>query len=313
MKLNKKPCNIESMNIKKGIIAGLLAGVLWGTTFLAPVILKNFSSFDVMFGRFAFFGMISLLNFSRIKKLLQKLSIRNFYRIILLSATGFWLYTLILFIGIKQTNTIIASLIIGVLPLTITLVSRPKLNIYLAIGFFSITLGILFLLFIPLLLTTTSITSEEVKLSGIFFLLAALIIWTWFGIKNACFMSNHQEINPMDYASLIGVLSLIFILPIFAYFDGFSNLFQHVHFKKFIIWSAVLGLGASWLANIFWAYCAKNTPPSITGSLLVSETIFGLLYGFIFEQRLPYWNETLAIVFLIAGVLLVIHSQKVFE
>ena len=79
---------------------------------------------------------------------------------------------------------------------------------------------------------------------------------------------------------------------------------------NFVIWSAVIGVGASWIANIFWAYSAKNCPPSIGGSLIVSETIFGLLYSFILQQRFPFWNEIAAIVLLIMGVLLTIRSQR---
>ncbi len=298
------------MKTTKGITAGLLAGVLWGMLFVIPLLLNKFTPLQITFGRFFFFGLIGLLNFSGIKKLLKKFSVREWFKIILLSATGFWLYTLVLFSGIQQTNGIVSSLILGVLPFTLILFGRPKWNAYLLGGLCLILMGIFALLVLPLLFTIDINVLFDVKITGILLLIIALIMWTWFGINNAYFMTKHQEINSMDYSSLMGVISFIFMLPAFIYLNGFSDLLHHVDFGKFIIWSVVLGLGTSWLASIFWTYSAKNSPAPIVGALIISETIFGLVYSFIFEQRYPYFNEAIAIFFLIAGVFTVIYSQR---
>ncbi len=298
-------------NLNKGIIAGILAGVFWGTPFLVPMVLNNFTSFEITFGRFLFFGLISLFNLSRIIKLIKTLSFREIAKIFVLSATGFWLYTLILLTGVKLTDGVIASLIIGCLPLTIIICSRPRLNHYLLYGLLLIILGIVCLLVLPILLGgIAASTLIGVEISGILLLIAALVIWTWFSISNSYFMISHQQIDPMDYSSLIGVISIIFIFPAFGCINGFSDLLNSPDITHFLIWTAVLGLGASWVSNIFWAYSAKNCPPSIGGALIISETIFGLIYSFIFEQRWPHFNEVFAIIFLIGGVLLVIYSQK---
>jgi hypothetical protein len=44
--------------------------------------------------------------------------------------------------------------------------------------------------------------------------------------------------------------------------------------------------------------------------LIISETIFALLFGFIYDHRLPFASEWAAIAFLITGVLLAIHSGR---
>jgi drug/metabolite transporter (DMT)-like permease len=54
----------------------------------------------------------------------------------------------------------------------------------------------------------------------------------------------------------------------------------------------------------------SNTNKGISGSLIVSETIFGLFYSFIFQQRLPFLNEWIAIILLIGSVIITIRSQN---
>ncbi|MBX9866181.1 MAG: DMT family transporter [Burkholderiales bacterium] len=294
----------------RGIIAGILAGVFWGTPFLVPMVLANFSGLEITFGRFFFFGLISLLSLPKLIRLVRSLTIREMLQIIILSATGFWLYSLILFMGVRESNGIIASLIIGSLPVTVTLFSRPIFNRRLIIGLIAIIFGLGCLLIYPLIFRANLATLSQVSWHGIIYLLIALVMWSWFAIANSRFMAKHTHIRSLDYSSLIGVVSFIFILPIFAVWHRETSLLVHPELVKFILWSTVLGVGASWIANIFWAYSAKNCPPSIGGSLIISETVFGLVYSFIFEQRWPLPNELIAIVSLIVGVIVVIKSQR---
>lgn len=294
----------------RGIIAGILAGVFWGTPFLVPMVLANFSGLEITFGRFVFFGIISLFSFPKLIKVLQGLTYREIIHVVILSATGFWLYSLILFIGVRESNGIVASLIIGSLPVTVTLFSRPNFNRRLILGLVLIIIGLACLLIYPLILGGNLESLQKISLRGIAYLLVALVMWSWFAIANSRFMASHTHIRSLDYSSLVGVISLIFIVPIFLVQESGVTLFLHPELIKFLIWSMVLGFGASWLANIFWAYSAKNCPPSIGGALIISETVFGLLYSFIFEQRLPHLNEFFAIISLICGVIFVIRSQR---
>ena len=99
--------------------------------FLIPMVLANFSSLEITFGRFLFFGLISLCSLPKLIKVLQSFTMREIIRVIILSTTGFWLYSLILFIDVRESNGIIASLIIGSLPVTVTLFSRLNFNQHL--------------------------------------------------------------------------------------------------------------------------------------------------------------------------------------
>ncbi len=277
------------------------------------MILSGFTAFELTFGRFFFFGLVSLIFLPRVIRLCKQLSRVDLLKIFCLSATGYWLYTLVLFYGVQLTGGVVSSLIIGCLPLTIILFSKPHFNIQLGLGLGLILIGLLCLIVWPLFQTHVSLNLLEMSLIGLASLFVALFMWTHFGIKNSRFLASHQQIRPLDYSSLIGLFNLACMIPLFGFFHGFSTLFTNPQFESYLFWCAVLGLGASWLANIFWAYSSKICPPSIGGSLIVSETIFGLFYSFLFEERLPHGNEMIAIAALILGVIFSIHSQSKYH
>ncbi len=294
----------------KAITSGILSGAFWGTPFIAPLILSGYSSIEIAFVRFLFFGIISLVCLPRLLLLLRKFTLTDFLQAILICAAGFWLYTIILFFGVKLTNGVISALIIGTLPLTITLCSKPTFNYKLLVGLTLILTGIVVLLVVPLLHDATRSSLHNIHLSGIILLFCALILWTWYAIINPRFILKHAQMTSLDYTSLMGVISLIFMLPIFLLTHDLRPLIIHPQFPQLIIWGSIMGIGASWIANFFWAYCCRNTPPSIYGTLMVSETLFGLIYSFIFQHRLPYLNEFIAILLLISGVIITIKSQQ---
>ena len=52
-------------------------------------------------------------------------------------------------------------------------------------------------------------------------------------------------------------------------------------------WMLNLGLaiGASWLGNGLWNAASKRLPLTLSGQMIVFETLFALLYAFIYDQR----------------------------
>lgn len=295
-------------NQNKGIGAGIISGVFWGTPFVIPMILHNYSAIEITLGRFIFFGIISLFFIKRVIRLFLSLNTKDKLIVLILGTTGFWLYTLVLATGVQASSGVIASLIIGSLPVTIALFSNPSYNKKFLIGLMFIITGLIILLLPNFSLLNDS--KSQVNLFGIVYLLIALIMWTWFAIKNSHFMITHPEINSIDYSSLIGVINLVCIIPIYLYHNSFYQIFNHDDIYVYLISSIIVGVGASWIANVFWAYSAKNCSPTIAGTLIVSETVFGLIYSFIYECRLPASNELISIILLICGVIVVISSQR---
>lgn len=290
----------------RGIVAGIISGVFWGTPFVAPMILNQHSALDVTFGRFFFFGIAGLFFLPNVIRLFRQFSIREKIMVFALATSGFWLYMLFLSLGVQGSSGVIGSLIIGSLPVTITLFSKPNFNLRCFLGLGLILLGLGFLLYPQIASGNMSFTWH-----GLTYLLIALFMWTWFAIKNSHFMAARPFIKSTDYSSLIGVVNFVVIIPIYlASGNSIIHLIHAADMMTYLVCSLVLGLGASWLANVFWAYSATHCPPAVGGTLIVSETVFGLLYSFIYFKRLPFLNEYMAIAFLIVGVILVITSQR---
>jgi drug/metabolite transporter (DMT)-like permease len=63
-----------------------------------------------------------------------------------------------------------------------------------------------------------------------------------------------------------------------------------------------LAIGASWLGNGLWNAASKRLPLTLSGQMIVFETLFALLYAFIYDHRLPRPLEITAIALLVAGV-----------
>jgi drug/metabolite transporter (DMT)-like permease len=135
-------------------------------------------------------------------------------------------------------------------------------------------------------------------------------MWVWFAINTTKFLQRNPKINTRDYTSLIGITNLILVSPAIFFIDGLSLIIHNPKLPSYLLWTAILGVGASWIANWLWAFCSKNCPSSISGILIVSETVFGLTYSFMFQERLPHIHETIAIILLIIGVIFTVRSQR---
>lgn len=72
-----------------------------------------------------------------------------------------------------------------------------------------------------------------------------------------------------------------------------------------MFWTAngLLALGASVIGNQLWNVASRRVPVTLSGHLILFETLFALLYGFIYHQRFPRGLEVAAIVLLTTGAL----------
>ena len=294
----------------RGLAAGIGAGVFWGLPFLVPQVLHGVSAFELAFGRFLFFGLISLFWLKPVVRILAALSWRERLHLTALSALGYWLYTMILFYGVQATDGIFSSLILGLLPITIPLFSPGRKNSGPAFwaGLSLILSGLLALVFWPVLSGDRVLRTPD--FSGIAALLVCLTMWTSYAILNSRFLQAHPEIKRKDQASVMGVVSLLCMLPIFLIRTDLSAFIHQDHFGLYLACSLALGVGASWIANWLWNICSFHTRSEISGTLLVSETVFGLIYSFAYEGRLPHPHEGVVMVLFAAGVTITIRSQR---
>jgi drug/metabolite transporter (DMT)-like permease len=293
-------------NLTLGIAAGIATGMLWGIVFIVPQVLPEFTPLELSLGRYFFFGLTSCWALNRTFKHFMGFNARDKVQVFWLSATGFWLYTILLFWAVNEAGGILSTLVIGLLPITIPLVAKKtlKLDKIFALGLGLIFLGLLVLQLAPLLQGETPTLTWK----GMIPLLSCLAMWTWFGIRNTDFVRKHPEAK-VSLTNLMGLSSFIILAVIGVFMVDMRALFNQPNFWPFVFWSAVIGCGSSWAANIMWNVCSTHCPPTISGPLVVAETTFGVLYTFMFQTRFPEAHEAVALGLFALGVFIAIRAE----
>jgi drug/metabolite transporter (DMT)-like permease len=301
--------NTTQRSQRLGILAGFSTGIFWGLPFFVPKFLPHYSYSEIAFGRMFFFGITGLLYLKPVLRILRSATPKALIQMVWLSASGFWLYSALLFLGVARTDGVIGSLILGLLPVTIPLFAKKSqaFSKKVLFGFSLILLGLFSLFCLPLLIKGNA----EIHFDwiGVGILFSCLALWTSFAISNSVFLKKNPQFPGKDMASVMGILSLICVVLLFAPTQDWGEFIRRPDFGIYLLCSVGLGLGSSWLANWLWNICSFHCPPSISGPLIASETIFGLLYSFLWEQRLPSSHEAAAIVFILIGVFVAVRGQ----
>ena len=77
-----------------------------------------------------------------------------------------------------------------------------------------------------------------------------------------------------------------------------------------VLLAVATGIGSAWLATILWNIASQRLSASLCGQLIVSETIFALVYAFIWKGQLPGLLQGMACVLFVAGILASIRAHR---
>ncbi len=131
----------------------------------------------------------------------------------------------------------------------------------------------------------------------------ALACWAVYAVLNARAMTRLPEVSSQDWSLLLGVVTaaecLVLAVPAFLLWPYPQD---HDSWLRFLAVSTGIAVLASVIGNALWNSASRRLPLTMTGQLVVFETLFALVYSFVFEQRWPTGLEALAIIALLAGV-----------
>src|SRR5215475_1377573 len=180
-----------------GVVVGVSANLLWGLAFLVPVLLASFDPVAITMGRYLSYGGVSLLIL-----LVSKDRLRGYGRQIWLTAVVFGIagnvgYYFLLVQGIDLVGAPAVAVIIGTLPVTVALYGNWRRREY---PFSRLALPVGLILVGLVLVNLTEVGWSEAndrslagQVSGIGCAVAALILWTWFGVANATFLKANPQ------------------------------------------------------------------------------------------------------------------------
>jgi len=290
-----------------GIGSGIAAGALWGLVFLAPQLLRDFTPLQMSASRYLAYGLIAALVLApRWRAAIAPMRAADWWTLARLSLLGNLIYYVLLGAAVQWAGGAAASLIIGLLPVSVTLVgSRGAGALRLSALAWPLALCVLGVG----LVGAQALAGDHhdgrdlpTRLAGLACAFGALLSWTAYSVGNARWLSRRPEISSQDGSLLTGVvtgaLALIAAAPAFAA----GSVHAPGEWARFWGIAAVLALFASVIGNALWNRSSRLLPLTLVGQMIVFETVFALLYGFLWEQRWPTLLEALAIACLLAGV-----------
>ena len=293
----------------KGVGNSLGAGALWGLVFLAPLLLKDFTPLQLAAARYLAYGVVAaVLLLSRWRMVLHQMSGAEWRALVWLSMLGNILYYVLLATAVQWAGGASTALIIGLLPLVVTLIGARDIG---ALRFKKLAPPLLLSLFGVALVGVDGILAEAgvqtgnvaLRIAGLVCACGALASWSVYSIGNSRWLLRRPDISSHDWSLLTGIvtgaLALLLVIP------GFWAAPQHANPAWLRFWSVNVGVAvlASVVGNAFWNRASRLLPLTLMGQMIVFETLFALLYGFLWEQRMPSTLEVVAIVCLVSGVL----------
>lgn len=295
-----------------GVAFGMAAGALWGLVFLAPELTRAFTPLQLTIGRYLAYGLIAaILIAPRAQRLATLLTRRDRLALGWLAPAGNILYYLLLSSAVQQGGIAMTSLVIGFLPVAVTIIgSRDRDAVPLRRLAPSLLLCAAGALCIGWQALGTSTAGSAI---GLLCAIGALVSWTAFAVGNSRCLARLDRVSVHDWNLLGGVVTgaqTLLLVPLTLAFEPVHHpADEWLRFAGVVIAVAAL---ASMLGNALWNRMSRLLPLTLVGQMILFETAFALLYGFLWEQRLPRPLEMLAFTLVVASVLscIAVHRRR---
>lgn len=304
----------SSKNLTLGVFLAMVTGALWGLVFIAPELTTAFSPFLLVAGRYIAYGTFALLlMLPRWKVIRPLLTAKNLAIAFVLSILGNTLYYSLLSNAILLAGVPISTLIIGFMPVTVAVVGSMRKGA-LPLRRFALSLALAVAAIIIIAVDALMAGNEEVGASpllGVVLAIAALFSWTAFAVGNSYALERRAEISARDWNLILGVVTGFQGLVMLPFVLQASPLpTDSALWAQFLLVCLTIAFLASLVANALWNEVSRLLPLTLIGPLVVFETLFALLYGFIWEMRLPYPVEYIAVVLMLISVVASVRAHR---
>ncbi|WP_282268991.1 DMT family transporter [Stenotrophomonas sp. PS02298] len=292
-----------------GIANGVASGALWGLVFLAPAVLSDFSPLQLAAARYLVYGLIAIvLLVPRWPALRARIGKVEWTALTWLSLLGNLIYFVLLSLCVQWSwsGGAAAALIVGMVPVLVAVVGAREPGavplIRLAPALVLCVAGVV-LMGVEAMGSTHVQGNPGQRLIGLLCGVGALLSWTAYSVGNTRWLAKVPDVSGHDWSLLTGVATggLALLLAPLAFVDGGAG---HTgrEWAGFWAMAAAVAVFASILGNACWNRASRALPLTLGGQMIVFETLFGLLYGFLWQQRWPVAIEIVAALCLLVGV-----------
>ncbi len=312
-----------------GVLFALAAGLMWGLVFVGPLLLPEYPATLQSFGRYLAFGLIALPLgwFDRDK--LKQLTRADWIEALKLALVGNIVYYLFLANAIQRAGGPLPTMVIGTLPVVIAITSKLRSKapgaraeapltwrrLLPSLGLIELGIALVNHVELEQLKADPHADLARYALGG---LLAAFAVacWTWYPIRNAEWLRAHPDRSSRGWATAQGLMTLP--LALFGYGvtwlwstlsgDTFAMPFGP-RVMDFLLLMFAIGLFASWLGTLCWNEASQRLPPTLSGQLIVFETLAALSYAFFLRGSVPQLESLVGVALLVAGVVWAVRTQ----
>ena len=295
-----------------GILCGMGAGAVWGLVFLAPELARAFHPLWLTIGRYAAYGVISaVLIAPRWNALRAHISRKEWLALTWLALAGNTLYYILLSSAVQLGGIAMTSLVIGFLPVLVTLIGSRAQG---AVPLVKLAPSLVFCVAGAACIGWQAFVGPQRGVTGLIGLICAigaLISWTLYAVGNRHWLEKLDAVSVQDWNLLTGVVtgaqSLVLIPFGLLLAPGAHSAPEWLRFAAVSVAVAVL---ASIVGNALWNRASRLLPLTLVGQMILFETLFALIYGFVWEQRWPTVSEALAFVLISCGVISCISVHR---
>lgn len=296
--------------MNSGIVFAILAGALWGGVIIAPSLLPEFNAVLISSVRFAMYGLVSLLiGLPIASRLLSKVTRRDALMLLRLSFTGNILNYALLGASVQLSGVTAAALINGMMPIAITFLGRGDAG-SLPLKKLKLPLLLVFLGIVSVNLVHSGaqegVNSLASQLLGLACGFSGVVCWSWYATHNSRYLKQ-SHFNSSEWSTLLGIVTgIVAVVFGITAVISFPNLIPtEVENSRWmaLLWVCLfLALCGSWIANGLWNACSRRMAASLSGQMIVFETLFACVYGFLLSQRVPGLMEMTSVALLVSGV-----------
>lgn len=297
-----------------GLLAGLGAGALWGLVFVAPRMAQGFAAVDVASLRFITFGLMSL---ALMVWGLRRGAIRptgvQVRAALGLSVLGFTGYYTLLVLAITWAGTAVPALIIGTIPLWVMVLGKPEHLGWRQLwpGLLCTAAGLALMVSVDLRHVSWGSTTAGHYGWGIALALLSMLSWTAFALLNARWVRAHPEVDSAQWTNWLGVCTGLGAGCLWlALGTPWTQLAALPGLGLSLGVCVFTGVGSAWLASLLWTMASRRLSASLCGQLIVSETLFALIYSFVWDASWPLPVQWLAAILFVLGIVASVRAHR---
>lgn len=297
-----------------GVGCGLAAGALWGLVFLAPELAAEFTPLQLAAGRYLAYGALAAaLLAPRWRSVHAAVGRREWIALSWLSLLGNSLYYILLASAVQMGGVAMTSVVVGFLPVAVTVIgSRDHGAVPLSRLAPSLLMGAAGVGCIAWQSMNAAAPGSEARAAlGLACAIGALASWTTYAVWNGRWLARLPQVSAHDWSLLTGVATgaQALVLATAAALIG-ASAHASAEWTRFFAVSAGVAIFASIVGNAFWNRASRLLPMTLVGQMILFETLFALLYGFLWEQRWPTTAELAAIALMVASVVTCVSAHR---